>query len=382
MISDQGFRIAVFRVLLVFVFLAYSIKLFSMQILSGDVYLTRAQDISRRTYSIPTQRGEIFDRNITRSLAVNRDTFGVSITPAEIQPGKIDEVIEIVAQVLNISPDEIKSKLPSKYSQFYQPLEIASNVPFSAIAALAERKNYLPGISWQSKFIRNYADIGSLSHIIGYVGDITRDELTTLYNRGYQQGDIIGKAGIEKQYDEFLRGRHGWETRTVDSMGRHIAGQENTVRMPPEMGKNLILTIDLGLQTLVEKALGHRIGSALVLRPSTGEILAMVSYPWYDPNVFTEGLPSDYRALVEDPNRPFINRAIQSSYPPASTFKIVMTTGVLAENAFPAEQTILCRGLINYGNRDWHCHVKTGHGRLNLRSALEIGRASCRERVC
>jgi penicillin-binding protein 2 len=370
MISDQGFRIAVFRVLLVFVFLAYSIKLFSMQILSGDVYLTRAQDISKRTYSIPTQRGEIFDRNITRSLAANRDTFGVSITPAEIQSGKIDEVIEAVSQILNISPDEIKSKLPSKYNQFYQPLEIASNVPFSVIAALAERKNSLPGISWQSKFIRNYADIGSLSHIIGYVGDITRDELTTLYNRGYQQGDIIGKAGIEKQYDEFLRGRQGWETRTVDSMGRHITGQENTARMPPEMGKNLILTIDLDLQTLVEKALGQRIGSALVLRPSTGEILAMVSYPWYNPNVFTEGLPSDYRALVEDPNRPFINRAIQSSYPPASTFKIIMTTGVLAENAFPTEQTILCRGLINYGNRDWHCHVKTGHGRLNLRSAL------------
>jgi len=370
MISDQGFRIVIFRVLLVFVFLAYSVRLFSMQILSGEVYLTRAQNISKRTYSIPTQRGEIFDRNITRSLAVNKDTFGVSITPAEIQSGKIDDVIEIVSQILNIPPDEIKAKLPSRYSQFYQPLEIASNVPFSAIAALAERKNSLPGISWQSKFIRNYDNIGSLSHIVGYVGDITRDELTTLYNRGYQQGDIIGKAGIEKQYDELLRGRQGWETRTVDSMGRHITGQENTVRVPPEMGKNLILTIDLNLQTLVEKALGRRIGSAVVLRPSTGEILAMVSYPWYDPNIFTEGLPSDYRALVEDPNKPFINRVIQSSYPPASTFKIIMTSGVLAENAFPPEQTILCRGFINYGNRDWHCHVKTGHGRLNLKSAL------------
>jgi len=370
MISDQGFRIIIFRVLLVFVFIVYSVKLFSMQILSGDVYTTRAQDISRRTYSIPTQRGEIFDRNVTRSLAVNKDTFGVSITPAEIHPGKIDEIIETVSGILNISPDEIKSKLPSKYSQFYQPLEIASNVPFSAIAALAERRNSLPGISWQSKFIRSYDDIGSLSHIVGYVGDITRDELITLYNRDYKQGDIIGKAGIEKQYDELLRGRQGWETRTVDSMGRHIAGGENTVRVPPEMGKNLILTIDLKLQTLVEKALGRRIGSALVLRPSTGEILAMVSYPWYDPNIFTEGQPSDYRALVDDPNKPFINRAIQSSYPPASTFKIIMTTGVLAENAFPPEQTILCRGLINYGNRDWHCHVKTGHGRLNLRGAL------------
>jgi penicillin-binding protein 2 len=370
MIIDQGQRMIIFRVLLVFVFALYSIRLFSMQILSGEVYLTRAQDISRRTYSIPTQRGEIFDRNMTRPLAINRDSFSVSITPAEVPRSSMNEVIEAVSQILKIPTDEIMAKLPSQYIQLYQPVEIASNVSFSAIASLAERKNTLPGISWQSKFVRNYVDAGSLSHIIGYVGDITRDELTTLYNLGYQQGDVIGKAGIEKQYDDLLRGRPGWETRTVDSRERRISGRENVVRVPPEMGKNLVLTIDLGLQTLVEKALGERIGSALVIRPATGEILAMVSYPWYDPNIFIEGLPSDYRALVEDPNKPFINRAIQSSYPPASTFKIIMTTGVLAENAFPPDQTILCRGLLNYGNRDWLCHIKTGHGRLNLRGGM------------
>jgi penicillin-binding protein 2 len=367
---DQGQRIVIFRILLIFVFLIYSVRLFSMQILSGDVYLTRAQDISRRTYSIPTQRGEIFDRNMTRPLAINRDSFSVSITPAEVPQKSMDEVIQTVSEILKIPSDELMAKLPSQYIQLYQPVEIASNVPFSVIASLAERKNTLPGISWQSKFIRNYTDSGSLSHVIGYVGDITRDELTTLYNLGYQQGDVIGKSGIEKQYDELLRGRQGWETRTVDSRGRRISGRENIVRVPPELGKNLVLTIDLDIQTLVEKALGPRIGSALVIRPATGEILAMVSYPWYDPNIFTEGLPADYRALVEDPNKPFINRAIQSSYPPASTFKIIMTTGVLAENAFPTDQTILCRGLLNYGNRDWLCHLKTGHGRLNLRSGL------------
>jgi penicillin-binding protein 2 len=370
MIIDQGQRMIIFRILLIFVFALYSIRLFSMQILSGEVYLTRAQDISRRTYSIPTQRGEIFDRNMTRPLAINRDSFSVSITPAEVPRNSMNEVIETVSRILKIPADEIMAKLPSQYIQLYQPVEIASNVSFSAIASLAERKNTLPGISWQSKFVRNYIDAGSLSHIIGYVGDITRDELTTLYNLGYQQGDVIGKAGIEKQYDDLLRGRQGWETRTVDSRERRISGRENTVRVPPEMGKNLVLTIDLDLQTLVEKALGPRIGSAMIIRPATGEILAMVSYPWYDPNIFTEGLPSDYRALVEDPDKPFINRTIQSSYPPASTFKIIMTTGVLSENAFPPDQTILCRGVLNYGNRDWLCHVKTGHGRLNLRGGM------------
>jgi len=348
----------------------YATRLFSMQILSGDIHRSRAQDISRRTYPIPTQRGEIFDRNFDQPLVINRDIFAVSLTPAEVPRGTMEDLINAVSGILNISADDIRGRLPNQYLQLYQPVEIASNVPFPVIAALAERKNTLPGISWHIKSVRNYVDVGSLSHILGYVGDITRDELTTLYNLGYQQGDMIGKSGIERQYDEILRGRQGWETRTVDVRGRRIAGQGNIVRLPPEMGKNLVLTIDAKLQKLVEQAIGTQIGSAVVMRPSTGEILAMVSYPWFDPNIFTDGLSSDIRGLLDDPSKPFINRAIQSSYPPASTFKIVLTTAILSENIFSPEQTVLCRGVVNYGNRNWHCHLRSGHGRLNLKGAL------------
>jgi len=369
--ENHANRVTVIRVLLIAVFVVYSVKLFSMQILSGDEYRTRAQDISRRTFPIPAQRGEIFDRNFLQPLVLNRDSFAVSITPADVPRGNMDEVIETVSEILNISPDDIRARIPSQYLQLYQPVEIAANVSFSAIASLAERKNTLPGISWQSKQMRNYGDSGSLSHILGYVGDITRDELTTLYNMGYQQGDVIGKAGIEKQYDILLRGKEGRETRTVDVRGRRIAGQENITRVSPEMGKNLVLTIDSKIQTLVEKALGQRIGAAMVMKPATGEILAMVSYPWYDQNIFTSSSRSDYQSFVNDPNKPFINRNIQSSYPPASTFKIVMTTGILAENAFPPEQTVLCQGLVHFGNRDWNCHIRRpGHGRLNLHRAM------------
>ena len=371
--ENQGLRILAVKMLLVIVFSVYTIRLFSMQILSGDVYRTRAQEFSRRTYKIPTQRGEIFDRNYETPMVINRDSFGVSITPAEVPRNRMDEVLESLSGIIGISVDEIRGKLPTQYFQLYQPVEIAANVDFSVIASLAERKNNLPGVSWQNKFIRNYINAESLSHILGYVGDITREELTQLYNLGYQQGDVIGKMGIEKQYDQLLRGKDGWETRTVDVRGRRVSARENVIRVPPEMGKNLVLTIDSDLQTLVEKALGPRIGSIVVLKPSTGEILAMVSYPWYDPNIFTEGLHSDYLALLDDPNKPFVNRAISSGYPPASTWKILMTTAVLSERAFPPEQTILCRGHINFGNRDWHCHNRfPGHGRLNLRRGLAM----------
>jgi penicillin-binding protein 2 len=364
-------RTGLLGILFVLIFLAYGARLFSMQILSGELYRSRAQDIARRTTLIPAQRGEIYDRNFNQPLVHNTDSFAVNITPAEVPREKMSALIDSVAGILRMSRDEIERKIPAQYYYLYQPIEIAVNVPYADIAALAERVDSLPGVSWNSKPVRNYVDPGSLSHILGYVGDITREELTMLYNRGYQQGDIIGKAGIERQYDEILRGKEGRETRTVDVRGRRIVGPENSIRESPEMGKNLVLTIDRSIQTLVEKALGERIGAAVVMKPSNGEILAMVSYPWYDPNIFTRTLGAEYQALAEDVNKPFINRAIQSGYPPASTFKIVMTTGILAENAFSPDQTIDCQGELAYGERQWRCHIRRpGHGRLNLHRAM------------
>ncbi|MDR2247730.1 MAG: penicillin-binding protein 2 [Treponema sp.] len=363
-------RIRILRIIFVLVFIGYTARLFGMQILSGEEYMARAQDIARRTAVIPAQRGEIYDRNFNRPLVLNADSFAVSITPAEVPQGEIAGDISRVALMLNIPREQIERRIPSLNS--YQPVEVASNVSFATIASLAENVDSLPGVSWQSKPIRNYPETGSLSHIIGYVGDITRDELTMLYNRGYQQGDVIGKAGIERQYDELLRGKKGFETRTVDVRGRRIAGDINYLREPPEMGKNLVLTIDSAIQTLAERALGNRMGAVVVSRPSNGEILAMVSYPWYDPNIFSRtDMGNEYQILINDPNKPFLNRAIQSSYPPASTFKIVMTTGILAENAFPLEQFVDCLGELSYGDRLWRCHIrKPGHGRLNLQQAM------------
>ncbi|MDR0997958.1 MAG: penicillin-binding protein 2, partial [Treponema sp.] len=364
-------RIHVLRAIFILIFVIYTLRLFSMQILSGELYRSRAQNIARRTTIIPAQRGEIYDRSFTSPLVMNTDSFAVSITPAEVPRGDLSDLIGRVAGILGIPREQIDRQIPAQYYYLYHPIEIASNVPFNIIAALAENVDTLPGLSWQSKPMRNYADTGSLSHILGYVGDITRDELTMLYNQGYQQGDLIGKAGIERQYDSILRGKAGQETRTVDVRGRRISGEANNTREPPVMGKNLVLTIDSSIQLLVEKALGNRMGAAVVMRPD-GEVLAMVSYPWYDPAIFSEGsLGAEYQTLLNASDNPFLNRAIQSNYPPASTFKIVMTSGILAENAFPPEQTVDCQGEMSYGDRQWRCHIRRpGHGRLNLHQAM------------
>ncbi|GMO27160.1 MAG: penicillin-binding protein 2 [Termitinemataceae bacterium] len=364
-------RILILQIVFIVVFVLYTAKLFSMQILNGDLYRSKAEDISRRTSVIPAQRGEIYDRTYTTPIVYNTDSFAVRIAPAEIKRDQLDNVITKVSEILNIPRSALIKKLPENYASLYQPQEIASNIPYTTIAVLAERIDTLPGITWQSKPVRNYNETGSLSHVIGYVGNITRDELTTLYNSGYHPGDVVGKDGIEKQYDDLLRGKEGSETRIVDVRGR-LDVEREIIRIPSETGKNIILSVDKKIQTLATKALGARIGAVVVMRPANGEILAMVSYPWYDPDVFNRNdVTIEYQKLITDTNKPLINRAIQSSYPPGSTFKVVLTTGILAENAFPSDKTVECPGEIHYGDRMWRCHIlKPGHGRLSLRRGL------------
>ncbi|MCL2601329.1 MAG: penicillin-binding protein 2 [Treponema sp.] len=363
-------RIIVLRLMFIAVFALYAMRLFGMQVLRGEVYRARAQSIARQTVTIPAQRGEIFDRSFSQPLVMNANSFTVSITPAEVPRAQLPELISRLAEILGIQGAQLQRRLPATLARLYQPVEIAWNVSFHTISIIAEESVSLPGVSWQSRPVRFYPDIGSLSHIIGYVGNISMEELTVLFNLGYNQGDIIGRSGIERQYDLLLRGKEGLQTRIVDARGRIIADGET--RVPPEMGKNLVLTIDRRIQTLAERALGSRLGSVVVLRPTTGEVLAMASYPWYDPNVFNNSdMEAQFQALLNNPSRPLINRAIQATYPPASAFKIAMSTAALAENVFSPEHTIECRGEIVIGDRVFRCHIGyPGHGRVNLQQAL------------
>ncbi len=364
-------RVFLFRLLVAAILAVYSGRLFYLQILMGGEFRTRAASISRQSTLLPAQRGEIYDRGGNIPLVLNVDSFALDIVPADLPAEMRDTVFLKLAELTGRPVEELRSRIPASYYHLYQPVEVVGAVPYPVIVAVAERLDELPGVTWHAKPRRNYVETGSLSHLIGYVGDITREELKLLFNQGYQSGDIIGKTGIEKQYDSLLRGRDGREYRVVDVRGRKIAGAEASVD-PPVMGRNITLTIDRAIQELAEKALGQRMGSVVVLKPATGEILAMVSYPWYNPNLFLEADGGrSYASLLQDPNKPLLNRAIQSAYPPASTFKAVVTTGILEENAFPPEKTVLCLGEVSYGDRVFRCWIrKPGHGALDLRGAL------------
>lgn len=363
-------RLRLFSIFVFFILIAYTYKLFSMQIIHGDQFKQKSQNISKRTTLIPAQRGEIFDREANTPMVLNIDSFAVDIVPGEVPRQEFDTVINRLSSILKIPVSQIEKKLPVSVRRDFRSIQIKSNVDYSTVVQVAESIDSLPGVSWHSKPVRNYVDTRSFSHIIGYVGDITTDELTRFYNKGYTSNSIIGKAGIEKQYDEILRGTDGVEYRTVDAKGRYI--ENTTVVTPPKMGNNLVLTIDKRIQKLAEDALGPRIGAAIVLKPTTGEVLAMVSYPFFDQNIFGREISSSLaKELFENPNNPLLNRAIGAHYPPASTFKVIMNTAILNEKAFPPETTVPCLGEIEYGNRVFRCHIrKPGHGKLALNEAL------------
>ena len=204
----------------------------------------------------------------------------------------------------------------------------------------------------------------------GYVGDVTREELQVLFNEGYTAGDVVGKSGVEKRYESVLRGRDGIGHRTVDVRERAVTDVWQTA-VAPQPGSDIVLTIDPRLQRAAEVALGPRIGSAVVLRPATGEILAMVSYPWFDPQTFIgDGGPAAFSATASDPSFPFVNRAIRAAYAPASVFKILMMTALLEERVYSPFRTVMCRGRFAYGDRIFRDWVREGHGRIDMDDAL------------
>jgi len=363
-------RLTVLGIIFVVSFAIYAIVLFSLQVVRGAQYRTKSVTISRTVSVIPAQRGEIFDRNANMPMVVNNDSFAVDLTPGEIPSGYYDTVASRLAGFLGISKNVIDKKVPVSVRKSYNSIEIKTNVNFEIISNIAENITDLPGVTWRNKPLRNYVETGSICHVLGYVGDITREELNVMYNKGYTSNSIVGKAGIEKQYDSLLQGKPGRESKTVDVTGRIL--NYAPVIEPPEMGKNLVLTIDSTIQTLAEKALGERVGSVVVLKPASGEILAMVSYPYYDANIFSQDDASvQYQRLANSPNNPLLNRAVYAVYPPASTFKTIMTTAILSQKAIPPEQKIECPGKIEYGGRVFNCHIKVpGHGYLDLKNAL------------
>ena len=375
----KNYKTAFLFAIIIFVFAIYTLRLFTLQIANGEKFKVESKEISTSETIILPQRGMIYDRNAKNPMVNNIDSFAVDITPGDMDYSEYDTILSKLASYLGIKKSTIEDKIfkalkisantkearkRSLIRNHNKPIEIMTDVSLDKIMNIAENLTDLSGISWRRRPIRNNLATQSMSHILGYVGNIDDEELKVLYNHGYTDQSIVGKNGIEKEYDQYLQGIPGSISKKVDAHGKKLSDELEIIE--PKSGNNLILTIDSKTQELAEKALGERIGATIVLRPSNGEILAMVSYPYYGNNTSTN--PSVNEKLQTISSK--INRAVQGLYPPASTFKTIMTTAALSEKAIPATKKIECEGKMNYGNRIWRCHQAWGHGYLDLKNAL------------
>lgn len=361
-------RIVFVAVLMIGTVLLYVGFLFRLQVVKGIEFQSLAQANTSRSIVLPAPRGEIYDTDYDTPLVRNVSSFALDIIPAET--GDLDAVLAKLASLLNLPVSALADEISAGNLHSARPVEIRNGVPYEYITRIAEHIDEYPGVTWHIKPVRDYDITPSMSHLIGYVGKIDAQELQIYYNKGYTTSSVIGKSGIEYQYEELLKGTDGYEERIVDARGRSITN-EISRRRAPVPGRDLVLTIDRDVQRLAEEALGPRIGSVIVMRPATGEILAMVSYPWYDLETFSGNLDVDaYRDLVTDPRSPLLNRAISAQYAPASTFKIIMSVAALEEDAIDPFQEILCTGSKNFGTGVFHCWNRFGHGLVNLGEAL------------
>lgn len=340
-----------------------TMRLWHLQVIQYATLASKAENNRIRELSIDGLRGKILDRNGV-TLVDNRPSFQLSLIPEDIDDPR--QALDYLSSKIEIDQQaaikEIESVKP------FQPVALKRDLSREDVAFVEERRINLPGVFLEIKPIRNYL-FGELgAHALGYLGAISESQLLSREFAKFSRNDFIGQAGVEKLYENGLRGSKGMKRLEVDAAGREMNHLED---ISPKSGSNLYLTLDYDAQLAAEKSFEGHMGAAVALDPSTGEILAYISKPAYDPNKFAYGVnPADWKALTDDEWHPLQNRVIQGQYPPGSTFKIIMALGALEEGVINTSTTVFCPGYFNFGNRAYRCWKKEGHGHMNVHTAL------------
>lgn len=339
-----------------------------LQVYEGDYYASLADGNRIRIIPASAPRGTFYDRN-GELLVTNRPGFTVSLLPLTAPIS--DDVKQRISDLVHVPVEEINKKIAAHSG--FNPIRIKSDVTPDIVSIIEEQKDNYPGVVIEVQPIRDYIYKQQGAHTFGYVSEINDEELAKKKDEGYKSGDIIGKFGLEKVYDKELRGADGGEQVEVDVSGKPVA---ILGRKDPVPGDDLVLTIDKNLQLAAEKAVDEQLAqihasaaAAVVMNPQTGEILAMVSRPAFDPNAFAHGISTKYwNQLNNNPFHPMDNKTITGEYPPGSTFKIVTGTAALTEGVVTPEEKILDTGhhwIIPKGNSEGEAL-----GWINFREAL------------
>lgn len=338
-----------------------------LQVVEGDEYRRLSENNCIRLQSIPASRGLIYDRN-GKLLVDNIPSFDLKIVLQDANP--IDETIEKLSSFTSIPVEELMERVDAgRKVSIYKPLLLKRNITRDQLAVVEAHGFELPGVKVDVEPMRNYIYKKSAAHVIGYLGEINSQEIENNTYPDVRSGDSIGRYGAEKAFEDILRGKRGGRQIEVDASGR-LVRVINTVEPIP--GKNVLLTIDADLQQKVEAIMEDKTGAVVAVDPSNGEVLAMVTVPSFDLNDFIGGISSEkWKALISDPDKPMSNKAIQGEYPPASTYKIITGIAALEEGIVDMHTTHFCPGYYKYGNREYRCWKRSGHGRVNIVNALE-----------
>lgn len=346
-------------------FLILLLRLWYLQILEGDRYFALSTNNRLRVRPVEAPRGFILDRN-GEILVENRPTFDLFATPEDLT--NPSEVTATLAEILEVSPSEIEARLAEGRERPYQPLLLRKDLDERMMVAVEERRLDLPGISLRVRPVRAYPSRGTAANLLGYVSEVNQAQLSREEFQDFRPGENLGQAGVERRYDAFIRGIDGGEQVEVDARGR---AQRLVSRIEPRSGSNIYLTIDKRIQEAAEEAFAGKKGTVVAMNPTTGEILAMVSRPSYDPNLFAQRLTrEDWQRIATNPSHPLQNRAFQAQYPPGSVFKLIVAIAGLESGALTPETKFGCQGYFYLGNVKFDDWKKGGHGTLDLRGAI------------
>ena len=345
-------------------------RLFSLQVGAHEHFTTLSENNRLRIEPIPPTRGLIFDRNGVL-LAENRPAYQLEVTVE--QAGDLDQLLERLARLVDLSTLEIERfRVSARQRRPFQPVLLKAGLDDEAVARIAVARHELPGVEIEARPVRHYPLGADFAHVVGYVGRINEQDLLRLDTRNYAGTSHTGKTGVERYYEDLLHGTTGHKQVEVNAQGRVI---RELSAVPPVPGKDLILSIDVELQRAARDALGSHDGAVVAIDPRSGEVLALVSNPGFDPNPFVNGISQrDFAALQADPHKPLFNRALSGQYPPGSTLKPIVALAGLEESVTTAERRMFATGYFQIPGherryRDWR---RSGHGWVDMSRAIAV----------
>ena len=341
-----------------------------LQVVQHAYYQTRAEDNRISLVPIQPNRGLIVDRN-GNVMAHNYSAYTLEITPSKV--ADLEKTIDGLEQVIEIQPkDRKRFKKLMDESRNFESLPIRTRLSDEEVARFIARRYRFPGVEIKARLFRQYPLKETASHLLGYIGRVTDRDLDAIEKKdmddNYRGTEHFGKSGLEQKYEFELHGQTGFEQVEVGSSGRAV---RVLARIPPVAGNNLTLTVDAKLQEVAEQAFGDRRGALVAIDPASGGILALVSMPGFDPNLFVDGIDSQsWDELNNSPDKPMVNRALNGTYPPGSTFKPYMALAALEIGKRTPQQTIHDPGFYNFGGHVFHDDKKGGHGTVDMYKSI------------